>query len=127
MFASREARRFTTAMRKAGERIAIEIDGATYHYRAVVQNAGKNFMRKYDDEEREKRDLGYNLKRDKIAFIPYFHRWDDDGDITVVYRGKRYTVIADSVMNFGDKPVYIWALLREVSKQNDRYYRNIEK
>ena len=58
MFASREARRFTTAMRKAGERIAIEIDG---------------------------------------------------------------------VMNFGDKPVYIWALLREVSKQNDRYYRNIEK
>ena len=102
MFASREARRFATAMRKAGERIAIEIDGATYHYRAVVQNAGKNFMRKYDDQEHDAGYLGRKLKRDKIAFIPYFHRWDDDGDITIVYRGKRYTVIADSVMNFGE-------------------------
>lgn len=110
-------------MREAGEGIAIEIDGVTYSRKAVVQNAGKNFMRKYDDEFNNKRDLGNKLRRDKIAFIPYFKAWDEyEGVITVGYRKRLYIVTADSVMRFGNEPVYIWALLREKTACKEGYY-----
>lgn len=128
MFTSGKARQFLSAMRRTGERITVKIDGAKYYRKAVVQNAGKNFMRKYDDGTQNKRDLGNSLERDKIAFLPYFPRWElSKGDIIIRYRRKDYLVVADSVMNFGEEPFYIWALLREVSSYAGKYYKDIEK
>lgn len=80
-------------------------------------------MRKYDDEENVMRVLGRSRQRDKIAFFPYFDRFDAyDGDIFVHWRGKKYIVTADSVIQFGDEPFAIWALLAEYSGLKEDYY-----
>lgn len=123
MSAEMSARLFRSAVRRCGERIKVEIDGVTYRSRAVIENAGKNFMRKYDDTERVRRELGGSTQRDKVAFLPYFAEFEESsGDIFVTWRGKRYIVLADSVMKLKDEPVYIWALLGEISRGEDHYY-----
>lgn len=117
---------FRAALRKSGERITVRIGEQLISTKAVVQNAGKNFMRKYDATERQGRDLGRGLKREKIAFLPYFKAFDEaDCDIYINYRGKNWLVIADSVMKLGNANFYIWALLSEVSREEGDYYDEI--
>lgn len=123
MFVSSFARRLDTALRECGERVEVIADGAIYHKRAIVQNTGKNFMRKYDDDSNLVRALGRARKRDKLAFLPYIKSVDKtDGDVRVVYRGKRYLMIADGVLKVKDEPVYIWAILSEIVTEKGNYY-----
>lgn len=113
-------------MREAGERITIRIGGVIYCKRAVVTNTGKNFMRKYPDDDSVKKLLGSARSRDKLAFIPYFKAFDDaDSDIIITWRRERYKVIADSVMMMGDEPFYIWAILTKITATEGDYYENI--
>lgn len=117
------ARAFKHAMDKTGERVLVRLAGRTYKTRAVVQNVGKNFMRKYDDDELNRRDLGYNSARDKLMFLPFFPMWERYQDsIFVAYRNKVYEVLTDSVVYLGDDPLYIWAIMREIVEGDGTYY-----
>ncbi len=101
------------ALDKAGESVIVNIDGRGIAARAVIQNAGKNFMRKYDNEAQTVRVSGRDRARDKVAFISYIPDWEECDSVFVTWRGKNYLVLADSVMRLGDNPAYIWALLAE--------------
>lgn len=123
MFAKSFARRFETAMRKAGERVDILINGNHYYKRVAIQNTGKNFMRKYDSEHSDQTLLGYRRRRDKLFFIPYFKAFDRYvGDVIITAHGRRYRVIADSVVNFSGEPTYIWAIGAEITEPKGGYY-----
>lgn len=127
MFTKSFARRFESALRSAGERVDILINGNHYYKRVVMENTGKNFMRKYDDEHSEQRRIGYRRRRDKLFFIPYIKSMDNCvGDVFITARGRRYRVIADSVVRFGDEPTYIWAIGAEVTKSQGDYYDDFD-
>lgn len=116
------------ALARAGERFDVLVGGRHYVTRAVVQNAGKNFMRKYDNDGVLVRVSGRVRARDKVAFIPYLKAWDEAEDISVIWRGKPYLVLADNVMMLGDEPVYIWALLGEQHQiEKADYYDDIDE
>lgn len=127
MFTNLQIRRIRSALSRAGERVTIIIDGKRYHERAVVQNSGKNFMRKYDDDESKTRELGRARKRDKIAFFPFFDEYNaTDNDIFVLWRGRKFLVVADSVLQLGDEPFCFWALMTEMHVPKEGYYDDIE-
>lgn len=127
MFTKSFARRLSAALRTAGERVDILINGNHYRKRVVMENTGKNFMRKYDDEHSEQRRLGYRRRRDKLFFIPYFKAFDQHiGDIFITARGRRYRVIADGVVFLSNEPTYIWAIGAEVTKSQGDYYDDFD-
>lgn len=127
MFTSSFARRISAALHRSGERVDILIAGNHYHKRVVMENTGKNFMRKYDDEHSEQRRLGYRRRRDKLFFIPYFKALDNyQGDVIITARGKRYRVVADSVINLANEPTYIWAIGAEITKSKGDYYDDFD-
>lgn len=125
MFVGESARRFKSALRRAGERVTVRFGDKVVSTRAVLQNTGKNFMRKYDSET-ERKPLGVTPRRDKLAFLPYLRDWETyNGRVIVTWRHKRYAVIADSVMYLRDEPVYIWAVMTEINKGDESYYDDI--
>lgn len=127
MFTGTFARRLSAALRTAGERVDILINGNHYHKRVVMENTGKNFMRKYDDDHNEQRLLGYRRRRDKLFFVPYFKAFDNYvGDVIITARGRHYRVIADSVVFLSNEPTYIWAIGAEISKPQGGYYDDFD-
>lgn len=121
------ARRISAALRTSGQRVDININGSHYHKRVVMENTGKNFMRKYDDEHKEQQRLGFRRRRDKLFFVPYFKAFDNNvGDVIITARGKQYRVVADSVITIADEPAYIWAIGTETSVPNNDYYDNFD-
>lgn len=127
MFTCSFARRISAALHRSGERVDILIAGNHYHKRVVMENTGKNFMRKYDDEHSEQRRLGYRRRRDKLFFIPYFKALDNyQGDVIIMARGKRYRVVADNVINLANEPAYIWAIGAEITKSKGDYYDDFD-
>ena len=123
MFTNSFARRLETALHRAGERVDILINGNHYYKRVVIQNTGKNFMRKYDSDHSDQTVLGYRRRRDKLFFVPYFKAFDNYvGDVVITVRGRRYRVIADSVVNLGNEPTYIWAIGAEITEVKGGYY-----
>lgn len=122
MHIGKDARMFRAALYRSGERVAVILGDKRYTTRAVVENTGKNFMRKYPEPEPIGR-AGRKHDRNKLAFLCYDKRFDDYvGNIYVIWRGRRYLVLSDAVMRFGDEPIYIWAMLTEVSKAKEGYY-----
>lgn len=120
------ARVFFRAIKRAGERFDVIADGRHYVTRAVVQNSGKNFMRKYDNDGVNIGKLGLSRPRDKVAFLPYLPAWDTAENIGILWRGKSYIVLADNVVMLDDEPYYIWALIAEKSKAKEGYYDDTE-
>ena len=127
MFTGTFARRFSAALHRSGERVDILINGNHYHKRVVMENTGRNFMRKYDDDHGERRLIGYRRRRDKLFFIPYFKAFDQQiGDVFITAHGRRYRVIADSVVFLSNEPSYIWAIGAEVTKSQGGYYDDFD-
>lgn len=123
MFTGAFARRISAALRISGQRVDININGNHYYKRVVMENTGKNFMRKYDDEHTEQQRLGFRRRRDKLFFVPYFKAFDNYvGDVIITARGKRYRVVADSVITIADEPAYIWAIGSEITVPKGDYY-----
>ncbi len=126
MLTTRKAQRaIERAIKTAGERIAVRLDRALIASSAVVQNSGKNFMRKYDNDGTAVDLSGVARSRDKVAFLPYLSGWEKADSIEIRYRGAWYRVLADSVMNLGDEPAYIWVLIAEKHAPDSSYYDDL--
>lgn len=122
MYTGKEARMFRAALRRSGERVTVVLGNKRFSTRAVVENSGKNFMRKYDEPEAIGA-AGRKHSRNKLAFLPYDKRFDDrGGDVFILWRGRKFLVVSDSTMWIKDDPIYIWAMLTEVSKAKGDYY-----